>query len=623
MKKLKLHVFLIIFFICISERIRQIQETKIAQLVSKRKNSIDNDDRRKSDELSKNSKRNKSNPHITPPLSSNEGKPKDEVPKDKVRRVAQEYFENTIAEIFKAAERSDSIKSNISLDNPREFAVSIEKELFAKYSIKSKSGTLECGPNYSAKYRNIQYNLKDKKNDQLRRRILTGEITPMKLVQMSPEDMANDEVKLRTQEIRNRTLLQTIKSSDDSVTLLKKTHKGEVEVNSHENDIPTMRINEQPTPIQEPTKIQTLDEILAKMDGRKDPINDDSENDWKEWKAEDTSNHFEAENIEDNQFITQTEAGDIILRSPSLSPMNSPKSPSSKEDAFVWKGKVYMPQVGKFNGYCRQVAGRKVGDSKSWEDVLPVQISIDGRIATSKVAEYVLQQKGSSSKEVVVVEFKADGTNEDDEGFATLFDYFDSKDRCAVIGHHYVSIKDMYIFPLTPQAPIPEFLRELELNNRIPTDRSENVLLGVIVLVKHFFIENHQKHHSTTKKLVKHSKLQSQTIKAEPMRITSHLPYNPPLNVPATTVAGILPYFHTPSTTSTIFPPQGLASLLPSLGLGQAQNMNASVQLTQLIASLAASQAASTIITPSPASAPVNSAQIQQMLAFLAQAKRT
>ncbi|KAJ3121950.1 PHD finger protein 3 [Nowakowskiella sp. JEL0407] len=482
----------------------------------KRKDSLDSDwDNEEIQEKStKSRRRSKSSTDLKTSSSKPSEKKKSVITaetKDKLRRSAQNYFESTLKTIFENAKVTKSvIKPIVDLDNPKEFAKLIEEELFSAHSV-MKNGVLECGPMYSSKFRNIQYNLKDTKNGLLRKRLLTGEITPSKLVQMSPEELANEEVKLKAQEIRNRTLLESVKTNDDGLTALRKTHKGEIEIDlSKGQSLSDMKITEKvSTPFVPPPKIQTLDEILETMSGKKEtaPIKRDSIS--SEIQVSTPIVVDEAilstydEEVRQSEFISQNESGEIELHSPTMSPIDPPENVVD-EDAFIWSGRVSMAQVGKFNGYCRQIAGRYVGDAKTWEDVLPGQISIDGRIQTSRVSDYVIQQKGSTTKEVVIVEFKSTGAAEEDEGFATLFDYFESKDRCAVIGHHYVSIKDMYIFPLSPTKPLPPFLKELEIKNRIPEERSEKMLLGVIILVKHFFRESSQKHSTTSSHAAKH-----------------------------------------------------------------------------------------------------------------------
>ncbi|KND00230.1 uncharacterized protein SPPG_04564 [Spizellomyces punctatus DAOM BR117] len=166
--------------------------------------------------------------------------------------------------------------------------------------------------------------------------------------------------------------------------------------------------------------------------------------------------------------------------------------PDVDPDATVWRGRVHMPQIGKFTGTCKQVCGRTIGDVKTWEDILPATISIDGRVAVGMVEKYLREQRYSGGKQVVAVEFRAGedepslASPDDQNGFGALFDYFQSRSRLAVVGHHYVSIKDMYIVPIGRNDSIPGFIQELDDCRVEPTPRDRDILLGVIILAKGF-----------------------------------------------------------------------------------------------------------------------------------------
>lgn len=56
-------------------------------------------------------------------------------------------------------------------------------------------------------------------------------------------------------------------------------------------------------------------------------------------------------------------------------------------------------------------------------------------------------------QELAVVYFKASSGN--DDGFSQLFVYLQERQRCAVLGSIGASIKDMYIWPLSDNFPLP------------------------------------------------------------------------------------------------------------------------------------------------------------------------
>ena len=57
---------------------------------------------------------------------------------------------------------------------------------------------------YKSKFRDLRFNLTDKKNSNLRKQVLTRYISPAKLVCMSSQELANDEIKKRWMEAKRR-----------------------------------------------------------------------------------------------------------------------------------------------------------------------------------------------------------------------------------------------------------------------------------------------------------------------------------------------------------------------------------------------------------------------------------
>jgi len=76
----------------------------------------------------------------------------------------------------------------IEEDKLEDLVKTIEHDLYAFYS-------RDVGNKYRAKYRSLVFNIKDEKNNGLFRKIINGTIAPKKLVEMSPDDMANKELK--------------------------------------------------------------------------------------------------------------------------------------------------------------------------------------------------------------------------------------------------------------------------------------------------------------------------------------------------------------------------------------------------------------------------------------------
>ena len=63
-----------------------------------------------------------------------------------------------------------------------------------------------CSKDYKAKFRQLSFNLKDSKNRDLRRAVLSGQIDPPDLVFLSPEELGSEERRLGNQKIREHAM---------------------------------------------------------------------------------------------------------------------------------------------------------------------------------------------------------------------------------------------------------------------------------------------------------------------------------------------------------------------------------------------------------------------------------
>src|SRR6185369_5289960 len=65
------------------------------------------------------------------------------------------------------------------------------------------------------------------KNDQLLTNVVKGDIPAVKLVQMTPEELANPEQKSLMVKVRRESMQQSVLKAEDMGPRIKKTHKGE------------------------------------------------------------------------------------------------------------------------------------------------------------------------------------------------------------------------------------------------------------------------------------------------------------------------------------------------------------------------------------------------------------
>ncbi|GAB4818524.1 hypothetical protein N2152v2_005570 [Parachlorella kessleri] len=89
-------------------------------------------------------------------------------------------------------------------------AVAVETAVFAAH------GGVTAA--YKAKFRNLHFNLKDEKNPDLRRRVLTGEVAPEVLVTLPPEELASDAKREENQLIREKKLFHSERGPSKQAT---------------------------------------------------------------------------------------------------------------------------------------------------------------------------------------------------------------------------------------------------------------------------------------------------------------------------------------------------------------------------------------------------------------------
>lgn len=119
--------------------------------------------------------------------------------RDKVRS-------NLATALAKAVEEGECCSDAVLVDT----AVKIEEEIF-----KTNSGVT---PAYKAKFRQLHFNLKDDKNPDLRRKVVSARITPDLLVTLTPEDLASDVQKEENAKIREKKLFDSAPAAAKQAT---------------------------------------------------------------------------------------------------------------------------------------------------------------------------------------------------------------------------------------------------------------------------------------------------------------------------------------------------------------------------------------------------------------------
>uniref|UniRef100_A0A1J3GRN9 Transcription elongation factor n=1 Tax=Noccaea caerulescens TaxID=107243 RepID=A0A1J3GRN9_NOCCA len=115
---------------------------------------------------------------------------------DPVRDKIRELLVDALSRVHEESDDYDREKVNGC--DPLRVAVSVESHMFEKLGRSTGA--------QKVKYRSIMFNLRDSNNPDLRRRVLTGEVPPEKLITLSAEEMASDKRKQETNQIKEKFL---------------------------------------------------------------------------------------------------------------------------------------------------------------------------------------------------------------------------------------------------------------------------------------------------------------------------------------------------------------------------------------------------------------------------------
>ncbi|KAK3145684.1 hypothetical protein QOZ80_3BG0256080 [Eleusine coracana subsp. coracana] len=119
--------------------------------------------------------------------------------RDKIRELLAEAFSKVSGETSNDdREEVRDLLNVVDACDPFRVAVTVESALFERLGRSTGA--------HKAKYRSIMFNLRADNNTDFRRRVLIGEVTPDRLPNVSPEEMASDARKLENKQIKEKAL---------------------------------------------------------------------------------------------------------------------------------------------------------------------------------------------------------------------------------------------------------------------------------------------------------------------------------------------------------------------------------------------------------------------------------
>eukprot|EP00794_Sanderia_malayensis_P012134 gene12134-13387_t len=449
------------------------------------------------------------------PVNSNNSSQKD---KRDLTEVIRSNVKKSLKETILA--RCRDYEMEVNVDEVSKICHAIEEEIVKMFG--------DTGQKYKTKYRSLIFNLKDPKNRNLYKQVVQGDLSPSKLVHMTPEQLASAELARWREKEAKHNLEMIKKREEEEATMskhaVKKTHKGEVEIQTEDEDMRNLE---------------------SHIEVREEPKEDETEAENSGISFEDTTSQHSSHLFDLNckictgkqlsagqqpilphvstsaiQTVSETSVpsptdspseNDLKENSPdvesmSKSPVNIPLLSKERFDS-VWKGFVSMQGVAKFATSAYRVSG----SCEKLIQLLPDTIHICGRISHEQVWDYLFQLKEASSSKVIdVLRFEM-AADEEKAAYCSLYSYFYTRKRIGVIGNCFSGVKDMYIVPIAAHDPIPSELKPFD-GPGLPEPRP-HMLIGIIVRKKSAVnVPKRSKtsyHHSSepvTKKSKKHSK---------------------------------------------------------------------------------------------------------------------
>ncbi|CAM1505750.1 Fc.00g113870.m01.CDS01 [Cosmosporella sp. VM-42] len=375
-----------------------------------------------------------------------------------------------------------------SIDSEAEaFALQIERAVFDTHP--ATKGQKE----YNLQIKTLSFNLKN--NPELCNGLVSGAMAPTSLSIMTSEQLASSEMQRQTAELKAKAEKQAILYTADTGPRIRRTHKGEeiVEEEPFNN-------NEAPPPLQTAPRRQASQSIKNEPTGG-DKVDLASH-------PTQTPDGLGAQRSPSNPNFDITKVFSTVgtqVRRPSApvglaigpgvdpdvdrmlqdendSPPYSPTEETQDPDV-VWRGSLAMSSIADFQATAKHIGGADFAGAKigPWSQLIPKRMTVAGRIPQQSAIEYLCSLRYSNLTDIIVVNITPASPASQAE-FNALIDYFVSKKRYGVVGDKVAgNVRDTYLVPVPPgEDNHPEFMLNL-LDNKIPRNRAEPMLLAVFV----------------------------------------------------------------------------------------------------------------------------------------------
>jgi hypothetical protein len=352
---------------------------------------------------------------------------------------------------------------------------------------------------YRNQLRTIMFNVK--KNPVLRDRLLTGSLAPAVLATMSSQDMASAEQQQKDAEIKREAEKQHIIMQEQGPRI-RRTHKGEEviegdgQAGTSESIFSSTAVHRAAADAENPSPQSPSAPGFVNPNSRhSQEFNTDRKGNGS--NGDIGRSHSPGATNQDHMFPevspqlhhppppggkvqVDKEIDDLLKDEGTESP---PYSPKDFEGSDIWRGRVSMNSLADFASTAKHVGGADLSGKIPWNELIPSNLVIDGRISIELASKYLCGLRFSNSTDVSVVAIPAPNSPAERAEFGKLFSYFTDRKRYGVVGQHPIAaVKDTYLIPIEAGASQkPEFLQLLE-NNSIEDPTPDQMFLVVFVV---------------------------------------------------------------------------------------------------------------------------------------------
>jgi hypothetical protein len=407
--------------------------------------------------------------------------------------------------------------------------LSLEFEHALYISHSSADGTLQSS--YRDQMVSVNANLK--RNTELRDQVLQGIVSMNALSTMTTDQMAGTKLTQQMEVMKKEAEKQHILVQEEGPRI-RRTHKGEELVENDQDMVnlettftnrPIRRresavegdfhagspteLHESPTTVELPESFSPKSEVKASSPVESKTLRIDTQSSpkigtherkpstpfkiddvWSSIKKPERPPSFSTAPSRQVSGISMVNEGpgddpdidQLLQKTEDESPPYSPTVEDS-DPSFVWTGKVIMGNVAEFSASARHIGGADLSKKIPWDELLPEELVVEGRIQIARANEYLCSLRWSSTTDVVIVSLSPASYHVAEEQFTTMWSYFNDRERYGVLKKsHLPGLRDMYLIPIGAGAiPLPEFMDILEDNN-IPADRPDRMLLLVSII---------------------------------------------------------------------------------------------------------------------------------------------